>query len=52
MEFENKYSFIRVYQTDEDTFKIKVNKALLPKKSANYNVTIGLKDGRKAVNYV
>ena len=51
MKFEGEQVFIQIKQNIE-TFKVKVNKSLLPKKSANYPITIELGDDKDAKNFV
>ena len=51
MKFEGGQVFIQINQNDE-TFNVKVNKSLLPKKSANYPITIDLGDDKDAKKFV
>ena len=46
MDFEGGDTFMRMKKNDDDSFNIKVNKGLLPKKTASYPVSIGLEDAR------
>jgi hypothetical protein len=41
---------MRIKKNDDDTFYIKVNKGLMPKKTANYPISIGLEDDRGEIN--
>ena len=52
MSFTGGTTFMRVKDNDDDTFYIKVNKALLPQKSATYPVSVSLDDVRGAKQMV
>ena len=41
---------MRIKKNGDDTFNIKVNKGLMPKKTTNYPISIGLEDDRGAMN--
>ena len=50
MNFDGEDIFMRAKKNDEDAFYIKINKGLLPKKTANYSVSVRLEDSRGAKN--
>ena len=52
MDFVGGKTFMRIKKADDDTFYIKVNKGLTPKKSATYPISIGLEDARGAKQLV
>jgi len=52
MSFTGGKVFMRMKKNDDDTFFIKINKSLLPKKTATYAVSIGLEDVRGAKQIV
>ena len=52
MSFDGVKNFMRMKKNDDDTFFVKINKSLLPKKTASYPISIGLEDARGAKQIV
>ncbi len=46
MSFEGGKAFLRMKMNDDGTFYIKVNRALLPQKTASYPVSVSVEDER------